>query len=186
LILGRRPGLEKVPAALHDLNAGTGRTNAPRILQEVEEDFVVQVRVAGEFQPTDPATRAGSLPYHGAGLLIWLDGDHFLRMERGAVRRGEGIGSFLLFEHHELGRLKARHNGFLEEGDVSLKIERRGRRVAGSYSTDGQQWAEAEPMEVAWPARLRVGVDAVNSASSPLELRFEGLSIGRADPRSSR
>ena len=88
------------------------------------------------------------------------------------ARSGAGngrIGAFLLFERHELGRPVSRNNAFLEEGDAYLKIKSaRGSQVSVYYGTDGEQWAEARPMRVEWPARLNVGLGAVNSAFSPL------------------
>jgi regulation of enolase protein 1 (concanavalin A-like superfamily) len=167
----------EVPGSMHDLNADLGKSNAPRILREVEGDFVVQVKVCGEFQPEAPSTREGVLPFNGAGLRLGLDADHCLRIERGAVRRNGRIGALLLFERHEMGRPIGRQNAFLEEGDVYLKVERRGGRVNVYYGTDGDQWAEARPMQVEWPARLSVGVGAVNTASSALSARFEAFSV---------
>jgi S1-C subfamily serine protease/regulation of enolase protein 1 (concanavalin A-like superfamily) len=176
----------EVPGSIHDLNAELGKSNAPRIVREVEGDFVAQVKVCGEFQPEAPATREGVLPFNGAGLRLWLDADHCLRIERGAVRRNGRTGAFLLFERHELGRPISRNNAFLEEGDVYLKIERRGSQVSVYYGTDGDQWAEARPMRVDWPSRLNVGLGAVNSASSPLSVRFEAYSVRKLVSQTAR
>ena len=178
-----RGGLSlEVPGSLHDLNAESGKDNAPRILRPVEGDFVATVRVRGEFQPAGPTTREGALPSQGAGLLLWLDADHFIRLERAAALRNERVGAFLMFERHELGRTVARHNAYVEEGDVYLKVERRGGRIRAWYGTDGRDWAEARAMDVDWPARLSVGLDAVTSAFSPMSVRFEEFSIGKPAP----
>jgi Trypsin-like peptidase domain/Protein of unknown function (DUF1349) len=176
----------EVPGTIHDLNAEIGQSNAPRIVREVEGDFVAQVKVCGEFQPEAPATREGVLPFNGAGLRLWFDSDHCLRIERGAVRRNGRIGALLLFERHELGRPVGRNNAFLEEGDVYLKLERRGRQVNVYYGTDGEQWAEARPMQIEWPARVNVGLGAVNVASSPLSVRFEAFSVGKLATEAAR
>jgi regulation of enolase protein 1 (concanavalin A-like superfamily) len=176
----------EVPGSLHDLNPGIGKSNSPRILREIEGDFVAQVKVCGEFQPEAPPTREGAFPFNGAGLLLWLDADHCLRMECGAVLRNGRVGAFLLFERHELGRPVTRNNAYLEEGDVYLKIERRGNRILAFYGTDGQQWAEAKPMQFEWPARLNVGFAAVNTAFSPLSVRFEDFSVSKPAPEAAR
>jgi regulation of enolase protein 1 (concanavalin A-like superfamily) len=167
----------EVPGSLHDLNAEIGKLNAPRVVQDIEGDFVVQVKVCGELQPGGPGTRHDAFPYNGAGLVVWLDGDHYIRMERGAVLRNSRVGALLLCQKHEGDGPLLRKNAFLEEGDVYLKLERRGRHIAGFYSTDGQQWAETSPIEVDWPARLKVGLSAVNSAFTPLSIRFEEFSV---------
>jgi regulation of enolase protein 1 (concanavalin A-like superfamily) len=167
----------EVPGSLHDLNTEIGKLNAPRVVQDVEGDFVIQVRVRGEFQPEGPGTRHDALPYNGAGLLLWLDGDHYIRIERGAVLRNSRFGALLLCQKHEGDQPPVRKNAFLEEGDVYLKLERRGNRITGFYGTDGQQWAETAPIEINWPARLKVGLSAVNSAFTPLSVRFEEFSL---------
>jgi regulation of enolase protein 1 (concanavalin A-like superfamily) len=167
----------EVPGSLHDLNAEIGKLNAPRVMQDVEGDFVVQVRVRGELKPEGPGTRHDALPYNGAGLVLWLDGDHYIRLERGAVLRNSRVGGLLLCQKQDGDGPVVRKNAFLEEGDVYLKIERQRGRITCYYGTDGQQWAETGPFEIGWPARLSVGVTAVNSAFSPLSVRFEGFSI---------
>jgi regulation of enolase protein 1 (concanavalin A-like superfamily) len=174
----------EVPGSHHDLNAEIGKYNAPRILQDVEGDFVVQVKVAGEFQPEEPSTREGAIPFNGAGLLIWLDADNFIRMERGAGLRNNKIGAFLLFECYQPGGRTTRNNARLDQGDVYLKIERHGNRIDGFSSTDGRDWTEAKPMNVAWPARVKVGLDAVNSAFSPFSVRFEEFSLRKLTDKS--
>ena len=128
-----------------------------------------------------PASRNDALPYNGAGLILWLDNERFIRMERGAVTRDRRVGAFLLFERHDLGQPVLRKNGFLEEGDVYLKIERRGSHVSGSYSTDGQQWVEAEPISINWPAakgRARCRQFRVHVAFGPIR--------GILDPKTER
>jgi S1-C subfamily serine protease/regulation of enolase protein 1 (concanavalin A-like superfamily) len=167
----------EVPGSLHDLNAEIAKLNAPRVVQDVEGDFVVQVRVRGELKPEGPGTRHDALPYNGAGLVLWLDGDHYIRLERGAVLRNSRVGGLLLCQKQDGDGPVVRKNAFLEEGDVYLKIERQRGRITCYYGTDGQQWAETGPFEIGWPARLSVGVTAVNSAFSPLSVRFEGFSI---------
>jgi regulation of enolase protein 1 (concanavalin A-like superfamily) len=169
----------EVPGSWHDLSGANHQANAPRILRRVEGDFVVQVRVCGDFQPEGPPTRERAVPFNGAGLLLWLDADHYIRMERGAALNKGRIAAVLLLERHELGRVVARNNARIEEGDFYLKIERRGGRIVGSYGTDGRAWAEAKAIEVDWPARLNVGLDAVTSSFSPLSVRFEEFSIAK-------
>ena len=80
----------EVPGSLHDLDVEFGKSNAPRIIREVEGDFVAQVKVCGELEPEAPATREGGRPSNGAGLLLWLDADHHLSVERRAERHDAG------------------------------------------------------------------------------------------------
>ena len=110
-------------------------------------------------------------------MVVWLDGERYIRLERGAVLRNSRVGALLLCQKHDGGGPLVRHNAFLEEGDVYLKMQRQRGRITCFYGTDGQQWAETAPIEIDWPARLKVGVIAVNSAFTPVSVRFEEFSI---------
>jgi hypothetical protein len=59
------------------------RLSAPRVLQTVVGDFTVEVQVTCSLQPQH-ALRGESTTYHGAGLLVYADTTHFLRVERDA------------------------------------------------------------------------------------------------------
>lgn len=167
----------EVPGTHHDLNASIGKFNAPRVLREVNGDFEARVKVTGDFQPEEPTTRDGAFPYHGAGLVVWVDQDRHCRVERGAVFRNGQIGAFLLFERREAGDRTVNENGALSKGDVYLKITRKGSRVTAASSKDGVVWTRSRPVVVDWPARVKVGLEAVNSAFSPLSVRFEEFSL---------
>ena len=54
-----------IPGTHHNLNPAV-RQNAPRVLQEVEGDFTVQVRVSGDFEPGQRST----LPCSPATLCV--------------------------------------------------------------------------------------------------------------------
>ena len=174
----------EVPGTLHDLTTQMDKINAPRIVQEIDGDFVARVKVSGEFQPTAPATRDGGVPFNGAGLLLWLDADHFIRVERAAVLQNEKIGAFLLIEQHERDQPMVSEYAYIEEGNVYLKVERRGDQILTRSSTDGLQWVEAKPLIAPWPARLKVGLAAINSSSRPVSVRFEEFAI-RKPPRAA-
>src|SRR4051812_2737975 len=57
-----------VPGKDHDLGVERGRMNSPRFLRDVEGDFVVQVRVGGDFTPSMASTTDLRTPFVGAGL----------------------------------------------------------------------------------------------------------------------
>jgi regulation of enolase protein 1 (concanavalin A-like superfamily) len=172
----------EVPGTLHDMNADIGVVNAPRVLRDVRGDFAARVAVVGDFQPGAPPTGPRSLPYHGGGFLVWLDDANYIRVERAAVLRNGGrIGTFLNFERRRNGRVDAAHNGPLDPGTAHLRIERRGNQLLAWTSPDGSNWTALRPMDCPWPAALKVGLDAVNSSSTPLTVRFEDFSVGPPD-----
>jgi regulation of enolase protein 1 (concanavalin A-like superfamily) len=171
-----------IPGTLHDLNADIDKYNAPRVLREIEGDFEIQVKIVGDYKPGTHATRQGTLPYNGAGIVIWRDGDNFIRLERGATFNKGKVNTFAIFEEREGGSRGAVHNGPLTPGTAYLRIARRGSRIFGFTSKDGQHWAQLHPIDTVWPAELKVGINAINSSDAPFTVRFEELSIktGRA------
>src|SRR4051812_18412855 len=62
-----------VPGTKHDLNPDAGDMNAPQVLRAIEGDFIAQIKVSGNVRHAGRPLTAPFLPYHGAGLLLWVD-----------------------------------------------------------------------------------------------------------------
>ena len=74
-----------VPGKHHDLWVGEGKVNAPRVLENVEGDFGVQVLVAGVVHPekgTLIPNIASKAPFQAGGLIIWKNVRTMVRLER--------------------------------------------------------------------------------------------------------
>jgi regulation of enolase protein 1 (concanavalin A-like superfamily) len=162
----------EVPGKLHELSPDSGQMNAPRVVRQVEGDFTMQVRVAGEFKPAGKSTKARTVPYNGAGLLVWSDADNYIRLERAGFLRSGKIVTTVAFEEREGGHRGAVHNVTVPAGTLSLRLERKGGRVQGSYSSDGETWKALKPIDVTWAARMKVGVLAINTNSEPFTVKF--------------
>jgi regulation of enolase protein 1 (concanavalin A-like superfamily) len=172
----------QVPGTHHDLHPDTGKLNAPRVLREVEGDFVISVKVGGEFQPGSKSTFPRSVPYNGGGLLLWSDADNFIRLERGALFRNGVVGTSVAFEEREGGYRGAVHNEVFPGGACYLRLERKGSRIAGAIATDGNNWKELKPIDTVWPAKLRVGLTAISTSSDPLVVKFEEFELKAKGP----
>jgi predicted Zn finger-like uncharacterized protein len=170
-----------VPATPHDLTIEEGRVNAPRVLQEVDGDFTATVKVSGTFRPRPPGTVAGHLPFQSGGLLLWADDHNYVRLERaGLVDRTGAPQQYASVEVRAGGRPTGVTAPVpLQDQDTYLRLQRRGNEVLGSVSQDGQQWTPLQPVALALPQRLRVGVAVVNAAAQPLSVRFEDIQVGR-------
>jgi regulation of enolase protein 1 (concanavalin A-like superfamily) len=168
-----------VPGTLHDLNIDIDKNNAPRVVQEVDGDFVASVKVMGSFHPGPDRTGPKSVPYNGGGVVVWLDQDHYIRMERASMYRSNRVMGFLAYESRELGTRAGVHNkgGLDPTQDLWLRLERHGHVFSGFFSKDGQAWEELQPMDVEWPSRLKVGVDMINSCGDPMTVRFQDYSL---------
>jgi regulation of enolase protein 1 (concanavalin A-like superfamily) len=167
----------EVPGTLHDLHPDTGILNAPRVVRTVEDDFVVTVKVSGDFQPGGKSTNPRGVPYNGAGILIWSDSDNFIRLERAAMLRNGKIATYVAFEERESGFRGAVHNEAFQGGTCLLRLERKGSRILGGISVDGSSWKELQPIDTVWPAKLKVGLAAINSSTEPFAVKFEDYEL---------
>ena len=132
----------EVPGTLHDLSVEQGKVTAPRVLRAVEGDFVAEVTVAGELQPGGGRTSSYALPYHGAGLLVWLDRDNFIRFERAAILRGNGFFHYINFEQRASASMASSTGTATSEGPIRLRLERKGSTVSAAYRMEGQDWVK--------------------------------------------
>jgi regulation of enolase protein 1 (concanavalin A-like superfamily) len=159
-ILGTRKG----PQAILD---------TPRVMREVEGDFVITVKVVGEFKAGGESVNPKVVPFNGAGILVWSDPDNYIRLERAAVSRKGKINTYVNFEEFEGGARNASHNEKMEGGDCWVRMERKGSRIHGGISFDGTTWKDLKPIQTVWPAKLKVGVSATSSSNQPFSAAFE-------------
>lgn len=173
----------EVPGTPHDLSAELEITNAPRILRDVEGDFIAEVKVVGAVAPKGDPTVPGRTPYNGAGLLLWLDDTTYIRLERAGLTRlttGE-LQTYANFEVRETDGPGGSTGRLIPNAPLHLRLERRGDRVIGSISPDGLSWKAFDPLEIELPAKLQVGVAAINSASEPFKAEFEDFALFRRE-----
>jgi regulation of enolase protein 1 (concanavalin A-like superfamily) len=173
-----------VPDKNHNLNPRAGM-NAPRILQEIEGDFTVQVQVSGDFKPTDRSTLEGGRSFNGAGLLLWQDEKNYLRLERNSYRIPEQNLSVCyppLLELYSDGQYMDTNpdpelDTFFKGRSTYLRLERQGDKVRASLSEDGKKWSFVKELHVDFPKKLRVGVAAINTSAEPFKVEFDELKI---------
>ncbi len=167
-----------VPATPHDLSTELNRVNAPRVLQEVEGDFRAEVKVTGVFRPPVAGNVPGRVAYQSGGLLLWIDNRNYVRLERAALNRGGASQSMLAFEMRTNGQMSAAPMVGVGDQDFYLRLERRGNLLIAAFSVDGRQWTPIQPLPMAMPAKVRIGITAVNAAQAPLTVRFERFQVG--------
>jgi S1-C subfamily serine protease/regulation of enolase protein 1 (concanavalin A-like superfamily) len=171
----------KVPGTIHDLNPDSRVINAPRVMREVEGDFAVTVKVTGDFRPGGRSTNPRGVPYNGAGLLVWSDSDNFIRLERAAMLRAGRVLTYVAFEEREGGYRGAVHNEVFQAGTCYLRLERKGSRILGAISSDGDRWKQLQPIDTIWPLRLKVGLTAINSSTETFSTTFEEFTLRAKD-----
>ena len=119
-----------VPGTLHDLNIDIGKVNAPRVVRDVDGDFVVTVKVQGSFRPGEVRTGPKSVPYNGGGLLVWWNPNNYIRLERASMYRNGRVVGFLAVREPE-----ARH----PRGDPQQGGPRPHARPLAPAGTQGQR-----------------------------------------------
>ena len=182
IMLDRNKLTLHLPGTWHDLGAESGKLNAPTVLRPITGDFLAEVKVSGSLRPGGQCTRPGGLPFQGAGLLLWHDASNYIRLERAAIVRQGRIVSYVTFEERSDRRPEA---AALEipEGPILLRLERRGDRILAAASSDGQSWRGLPPRKVAYPARIKLGVDAINTCNKPFTATLEDLRVFRPETR---
>jgi hypothetical protein len=159
-----------VPGKGHELDLAKGHHNAPCLLREVVGDFVVQVRVGGNFRPDDPKGHGGS---RQAGLLLagklkFTAGQFAYDFSDSAKTPLTWLPRITIGDRrHPAGRLP-----------VWLRLERRGNVVRLAFSPDGKKWkALGEPLRIDLPRKLKVGVVAEATAEATFKAVFDQFKL---------
>lgn len=167
----------RVPGTLHNLVADSGQRNAPTVLSPVRGEFIATLRAEGGVHPGPKSTVADGLPYNGAGLLLWVDRDNYIRLERAGLIRDGAFMTYANFEQFSGGRRAASQGTKLKDVPTYLRLERRGGSVHASVSQDGVNWSSFPPLEVRLPDELKLGVVAVNTSTKPFTAELAGFSV---------
>lgn len=170
----------EVPGTEHALGIERNQMNAPRLLRDVKGDFIVEVRVSGEFHPSKIATTNFCPPFFGAGLLLMTGENTYIRLERAATLRGGTYRTYTNWELRQEGRFVLPGNASvkpLEDKETYLRLERQGDKVLGSVSQDGKEWHTLRSIEVNLPATIKIGVAACNTSSKPFAPHFDRFQL---------
>jgi regulation of enolase protein 1 (concanavalin A-like superfamily) len=171
-----------VPARGHGLEAEGNSLNAPRVLREIEGDFIADLKVGGTFKPAGPSANPTVFPFVGAGLLLWSDDGNYVRLERAAIDRNGRLIPYSLFQERRDTRLIPPVGGLqLPNGPAVLRLERRGNQVTALVSTNGAEWRKFPPRTINFPAKLKLGVAAVSSSSQPFIVTMENFRVMRPE-----
>ncbi len=144
------PGYLRITSPCN-LDLGGSNDNAPRIIQPVTDDFVAITEVTGTF------TAAG---VH-AGLLVWKDSTHFMRVEVRDVNKvqigGKNGGAFVATQY-SLGSAI---------NPIYLKLEKTGTTITGYWSSDGLNWNSFGSYTLTGSDPVQVGLFVINQNASP-------------------
>jgi regulation of enolase protein 1 (concanavalin A-like superfamily) len=168
-----------VPKTRHDLTYADkrGTLNAPRVVQPVEGDFTLEVTVPEFPLPGDAASSGGEYSFVSAGLVVWQDDKNFIRLERAAV--GNSDAPFVWIEQFTDGQSTFQKLAPLDNAATGLRAVRKGNEFEFQYDADGERsdWVEIRSGAIEMPAKLNVGVAAVNTTAREHPARLTGLKL---------
>jgi regulation of enolase protein 1 (concanavalin A-like superfamily) len=182
----------ELPGGDHELDPKRDRFNAPRLLVDVEGDFVVQVRVSASFCPSAKSSVKGEDPRVAAGLVLIPAEKNYIRLEYGAYRRNEkqGKGFSNRMRGQQLGmKVEYVHwnpKGWMpNEEHIYLRIEREGNSIRNVLSPDGKTWERYNSSKGAKiPSKLKVGLAAYSTSTEPFKVRFDQFKLTRNQEKS--
>jgi regulation of enolase protein 1 (concanavalin A-like superfamily) len=172
---GKEALLIRVPASPHDLwpenPEPKQRTNAPRVVQDVDGDFTVEVKVVGRV--------LGGEFFRSGAVVIWQDERNFVRFERAGSFRDKTPRHYCWLHVFTDGkRVVNLQREPVQDADTILRLSRRGSKLDASFSQDdGKTFTNYPEQDLAFAAAVKVGVAALNASKAPFEVRFEGLDV---------
>jgi len=172
----------EVPGKDHDLAVERGLMNSPRLLRDVEGDFVARVRVGGTFAPSATSTSTVRIPFVGAGLVLMAGEKTYVRLERAAMRWTGKVKTYANWELRQDGTWVLAGDASvcpLEDKDTYLRLERRGDQLLAAVSHDSDKWTELKPLEVKLPAKLKLGVAAGTTSTEPFRPRYDRFRLSK-------
>jgi uncharacterized protein (TIGR03067 family) len=161
-----------VPAGDHHFSAK--KANLPRLLQDVERDFAVEVKL-----PPLTLVPVNALAW-GEHLMVWKDDQNVLAVQR-VLSANDGkqatcVASSVNF--HD-GKPVFGVNAPLQSNRaLDLKIERVGAQIKTFYREEGKAWREIQTFVVTgWPQKLRVGLAVSNGSKAVFAAHFDDFRV---------
>lgn len=138
---------------------GAGGDAKNLLLQEVPiGDYTLETHL--KFKPLED--------FNFAGLLIYLDDDHFLALGRAYCTPGDDcVGNGIYFDHESSGKTRGGNFAMatIVKNEAYLRIVKTHNTYTGYYSADGQSWTKVGSHSITFTPD-RVGVIAQSSAAS--------------------
>ena len=150
------------------------RRTTLRVLREVEGGFPAVVRVTF---PVPKRVPDEHWPYCSGGLVAWeSEKEHLVIRRCGGDVNGNPEA---IWSHHttEDGGKDSVQGGEKTAESAFVRLKREGKKVIVGWSRDGKMWKEFEAAEMAWGAKVKVGVIAENCLDAPVEIAFDQYSL---------
>lgn len=184
----------EMPGRDHDYNPLRRQFNAPQLFREreFEGEFVMEVRVRIDCQPSAQSTVDGQPSSVSAGFLVMLPQNVPLmcyRMELRASRKGSGVHYFFDVRRwfqgiRQAGRIVEGAKGRDDEwkGDAYLRLERQDGNLGFAISSDGENWKRSGAIGGV-KEKLKIGLAAYSTSTDPSRVVFDQLTIRHGEQK---
>ncbi len=169
--LAARPGfLRMVVPTSNDLSPWTN-FDGPYLLQPVDGGWTMTTAV--EFVPVQQ--------FQGAGLLVYVDDDHLVRLERAAGGTGIENGVHLsVIRDGEFETAAAVEEIPAAIKRIELRLQRQGNRFTASWREAGKTWQSVGTTEIELATTVQVGIAALCEFDAPdVTADFDSFDISR-------
>ena len=174
------------PAAYVD-NYPPGKVNAPRVMQEVSGDFVVEVRVTHlDPSQTDSVLKSlGSFPtaYHAGALIVRTNEKNFIRFEKGSKNTKGKRATTCELQVWENDKRMFYVPEDIEDVVVHLRLERQGDLLLSSFSKDdGKNWKELPKYTLdTLKDTVSVGVSLTSNTDPGCTVKFQDFKVAKGE-----
>lgn len=172
-----------VPGTQHNLNPLPGWDNllAPRVMQEVDGDFKIQVKMLPCEMPKPDTSSNKEKPasYVASGIVLWQDGKNFSRVLRAA--NGDRNEYFIHIENFSGGKIVSSGSVKLQDAPIHFRVERAQGKISFYRNVDGKKYLVMRPngQDLVLADKIKIGVAVVNSTTKEITHQFEELQITR-------
>jgi len=170
----------------YDLAAEVGSTNAPHVVQKIEGDFTLTVKVHPVKAPGEKSTNPVRVGYHGAAIIVMKDTSNIVTLARAVLERGKNepqpYTNFEVRINASVDRLGDTEDlPITMDGPLYLRLERRDDTIHGSASTDGVDWKFLNSKEIpdSWSKELKAGVTAISTSEHGFSPKFSELTLSK-------
>lgn len=162
---------------LHSLKGDMIGSNlrAAQLLRSVSGDFEIETQV--EF------SGGRGNRYEGAGLLLWIDAQNFIRLQR-SMNHNRKVPDGMYFA----GNIAGKYIRWDNTDDIptkivttDLRLVRQGKTITAFWRAPGQAWQQAGRGVCNWPAKIEAGLIVANTGEvGPVSYRFEHVTVRQA------